>query len=77
MNEKLIESILKNIKLDRTFSSSILTTLITYLLEDPERYKMSGAVASKLIENLQRSNEQLIKLYEVLKKGDSGSELTT
>ena len=76
MNEKLIKSILDNIKADRTFSSTLLTDIMNYLMSDSERYKMAGAVASKFLDNLQRSNEQLLKLYETLKKADTSPEYT-
>ena len=67
--EEYLSEAITNIREDRKTASYLLTELMMYLQKDPERHRNSGLVASKYLETLQRSNEQLVKITALLKKG--------
>ena len=70
----LSESI-KNIRDDRAITSTLLTDLVTEMKKSPDlqTHKELGIIASKYVETLQRSNEQLVKLTTLLNKRKEGS----
>jgi hypothetical protein len=66
-----------NIKTDRATTTMLLEELLFYLKGNPERHEKNGIVAAKYLETLQRSNEQLVKAIELLrKKNNDSNELT-
>jgi acyl-homoserine lactone acylase PvdQ len=69
----LSESI-KNIRDDRAITSTLLTDLVTEMKKSPDlqTHKELGIIASKYVETLQRSNEQLVKLTTLLNKRKEG-----
>lgn len=67
---ELVEKALKNIDEDRERSKELLEGVAEYIGESPERFKESGMVAAKYLETLQRSNEQLVKIAELRRKGN-------
>jgi len=73
--EEYIKESLVNIRDDRAVTSSLLTDLLIEMKKagDLETHKQLGLIASKYVETLQRSNEQLVKLTALLskKQGDS------
>ena len=64
----LITKALLNIEQDRSTTEELLEELKDYLSTSKERYAESGTVAAKLVETLQRSNEQLVKLAAIVHK---------
>ena len=48
----------------------MLKDLVKYIATDEHRHKEVGIVAAKYVETLQRSNEQLVKLATIQKKGE-------
>ena len=74
-----IEESVKNIRDDRSITSSLLTDLLIEMKKssDIENHKELGLIASKYVETLQRSNEQLVKITAILnkKRQDSSIEL--
>jgi hypothetical protein len=77
INDYIQESI-KNIRDDRSVTSSLLTDLLLEMKKasDLENHKQLGLIASKYVETLQRSNEQLVKITAILnKRQDSSIEL--
>jgi hypothetical protein len=69
LNE-LVEKALKNIEEDRKKSNELLEGVAEYIGANAERYKETGMVAAKYLETLQRSNEQLVKIAELRRKGN-------
>jgi len=77
VDEYIHESI-TNIREDRAITSNLLTELILEMKKtgDLETHKQLGLIASKYVETLQRSNEQLVKITNILSKThDSSIEL--
>jgi len=73
-----IEESIKNIRNDRAITSTLLTDLLLEMKKtsDLENHKQLGMIASKYVETLQRSNEQLVKITAILnKRRDDSLEL--
>ena len=68
--EEYIKESLVNIRDDRAVTSNLLTDLLIEMKKagDLETHKQLGLIASKYVETLQRSNEQLVKLTALLSK---------
>ena len=63
-----IEETTTNIREDRAMAKSLLMDAISDMkLSDASRKEL-GPIAAKYVENLQRSNEQLVKLAALLQK---------
>ena len=73
--EKCIEDALDNIHNDRALAMTLLTDLMKYIGQSNDRHQVSGPVAAKYLETLQRSNEQLVKITTLLHKKKSGGPL--
>jgi len=73
--DKYIEESLTNIRDDRAVTSTLLTELLIEMKKagDLETHKQLGLIASKYVETLQRSNEQLVKIAALLNKRQGGS----
>jgi len=71
---KYIEESLSNIRDDRAITASLLTDLLVEMKKasDLDTHKQLGLIASKYVETLQRSNEQLVKLTALLSKRQKG-----
>jgi len=69
VNEYIEESI-GNIRKDRAVTSTLLTELLIEMKKtgDLETHRQLGLIASKYVETLQRSNEQLVKITALLSK---------
>ena len=65
-----LEEAIANIRNDRAITSALLTDLFQELKKnnDIETHKNLGIIASKYVETLQRSNEQLVKVASILNK---------
>lgn len=68
--ESLAEEAIENIRSDRQRTEELLKDLTKYIATDEHRHKEVGIVAAKYVETLQRSNEQLVKLATLQKKGE-------
>jgi len=76
--ESYIKEAIKNIRSDRDVTSALLSDLLLEINNagTTETHKDLGFIASKYVETLQRSNEQLVKLTSILsKKQDSSIHL--
>ena len=74
--EKHIQDAIENIKNDRALALTLLTNIMNSMKTNHD-HKDLGQVASKYLETLQRSNEQLVKVSALLHKNTSTStELT-
>jgi len=67
--ESLIDEALDNIRSDRKMAREFLNEIANQIANDGEQNKYLSPVAAKHIETLQRSNEQLVKLIGIQKKG--------
>lgn len=69
--EEYIEETTTNIREDRAVAKTLLIdTMADMKLSDAARREL-GAIAAKYVENLQRSNEQLVKIAALLQKQTS------
>jgi hypothetical protein len=73
--ESYILEAIKNIRNDRDVTSNLLTDLLLEISKagSVDSHKDLGLIASKYVETLQRSNEQLVKLTSILSKKQDGS----
>lgn len=74
--EKLVKEAIENIENDRACASKLLTDVMLILSSnnDSDSHKKLGEVASKYLETLQRSNEQLVKLAALSGKLSGGRQ---
>ena len=65
-----ITEAIDNIRDDRDITSTLLTDVFQSIQnsKDPEVHKNLGLIASKYVETLQRSKEQLVKITSILSK---------
>jgi len=72
--DEYIKESLTNIRDDRAVTSTLLTELLMEMKKagDLETHKQLGLIASKYVETLQRSNEQLVKITAILSKKREG-----
>ena len=70
-----IDETITNIRNDRAVTSNLLTELIIEMIKtgDLDTHKELGLIASKYVETLQRSNEQLVKITSMLNKNTDSS----
>ena len=73
---KYIEEVIKNIREDRELTRELLDDAIKWLSKDESRHQQVGMVMSKYVETLQRSNEQLVKVVNLMSKTDKSTGLT-
>lgn len=66
--EKYLEEAIDNIREDRKKADSLLKDIAVYIGGSQERHREVGLTAAKYLETLQRSNEQLVKITDILKK---------
>ncbi len=67
--EEHLEDAITNIKQDRAVTATLLTDLMTHMQKQGNHtHETCGLIASKYVETLQRSNEQLVKLVSILQK---------
>lgn len=66
--EEYVKQIEENIIHDRAKANSLLDKLMAYLFQDATRNEKLGLVAAKYLETLQRSNEQLVKITDMIRK---------
>jgi hypothetical protein len=71
--EEYVSEAITNIRSDRALTTALLTDLFHELKKnsDIETHKNLGLIASKYVETLQRSNEQLVKLTSILNKNQN------
>jgi hypothetical protein len=73
--DSYIEEAISNIRQDRDTTSDLLNDLVKELKNSSgaEVHKELGLIASKYVETLQRSNEQLVKISSILSKKTNSS----
>lgn len=77
--EDYISSATQNIADDRAVAGKLLMDLVNEMSQTTDKYKHKdfGEVASKYLETLQRSNEQLVKLASIIQRRDGVKESLT
>jgi hypothetical protein len=70
----LIEEVLENIRADRNQAQYLLTQLLAYIGKNDSQIKDAGFVASKYLETLQKSNEELVKVVEIVRKNKNSED---
>ena len=69
--DKYIDEATRNIREDRALAKTLLMDAMQDMkLSDSARREM-GSIAAKYVENLQRSNEQMVKITGLLQKQQS------
>ena len=71
-----IEDVIENIKNDRAIALTLLTDVMKSINSGHD-HKDLGQVASKYLETLQRSNEQLVKMTGLVHKNTSTNNSLT
>jgi hypothetical protein len=66
--DEYLEEATINIRADRAMASSLLIDVIADMKSSVTDRRELGPTAAKYIENLQRSNEQMVKLAALLQK---------
>ena len=67
--ETHLEDAIKNINQDRAVTNTLLADLMVHMQKQGNHsHESCGLIASKYVETLQRSNEQLVKLVSILQK---------
>ena len=74
--QNYIDQAIQNINEDREITRDLLDDAIKYLAKDESRHRDIGIVMAKYVETLQRSNEQLVKIVNILSKKESSQDLT-
>lgn len=69
--DSYLEEAIRNIRDDRAVTTALLTEVISYIRKNEENHKDAGPVAAKYVETLQRSNEQLVKIANLLQKKET------
>jgi len=70
--EDYINEATRNIREDRALAKTLLMDAMNDMKSGDSARRELGSVAAKYIENLQRSNEQMVKLTALLQKQQSG-----
>ena len=73
---KYIDDAIKNITEDREITRELLDDAVKWLAKDESRHREIGIVMAKYVETLQRSNEQLVKVVNILNKDKSNIDLS-
>lgn len=64
---------ISNIENDRKITRELLDDVVRYMSKDETRHREVGLTASKYVETLQRSNEQLVKVASLIQKNQDKS----
>lgn len=68
--DKLLEEAVSNIRKDRNTTQELLSDLIRIAAQSEHDHKEVSLAASKYVETLQRSNEQLVKIAALVQKNE-------
>jgi hypothetical protein len=72
--EQIWSEIYDNSNQDREKASMLITNLWKEITTDPEKHALYGTTISKYLERMSKSNDQLIKLAELMSKDNSEEE---
>jgi|TARA_R110002020_G_scaffold239616_3_gene452139 hypothetical protein len=66
--DEYIEEATRNIREDRALAKSLLMDAMNDMKQTDSARRELGSIAAKYVENLQRSNEQMVKITSLLQK---------
>jgi hypothetical protein len=66
--DEYLEETTKNIREDRAMAKSLLMDVMSDMASSATDRREMGPIAAKFVENLQRSNEQMVKLASILQR---------
>ena len=66
--EEYVEETTTNIREDRAMAKSLLVEVMADMAASPTDRREMGPIAAKFVENLQRSNEQMVKITSILQR---------
>mgnify|MGYP001351872118 FL=1 len=66
--EDYVDETTKNIREDRAMAKTLLIDVMTDMAASATDRREMGPIAAKFVENLQRSNEQMVKLASILQR---------
>tara|TARA_R110000824_G_scaffold28907_5_gene96686 strand:+ start:19937 stop:20257 length:321 start_codon:yes stop_codon:yes gene_type:complete len=66
--DEYLEETTKNIREDRAMAKTLLMDVMADMKGSSSERREMGPIAAKFVENLQRSNEQLVKLAVLLQR---------
>jgi len=72
--EELWEEIYGNATEDRQKASMLITNLWKEITADPEKHALYGTTMTKYLERMSKSNDQLVKLAELMSKTEEVDE---
>ena len=71
----ILEEAITNIRADRAVTANLLTELMLHMKTQGEHtHENLGTIASKYVETLQRSNEQLVKISSIIQKKEGQAD---
>jgi hypothetical protein len=70
-SDKYIQEAIANIRNDREITKELLDDAMQYLAKDESRHRDIGLTLAKYVETLQRSNEQLVKVVNLMSKSQT------
>jgi len=68
-----LEETTRNIREDRAMARTLLIDVMADMKSSAAERREMGPIAAKFVENLQRSNEQMVKLAAILQKQKTSS----
>jgi hypothetical protein len=71
--DEYLEETTKNIREDRAMAKSLLMDVMADMSAGATDRREMGPIAAKFVENLQRSNEQMVKLASILQRQKTSS----
>lgn len=71
--EEYVEETTKNIREDRAMAKTLLMDVMADMAASATDRREMGPIAAKFVENLQRSNEQMVKLAAILQRQKTGN----
>jgi len=71
--EEYIQEATRNVREDRALAKSLLLDTMNDMKMSDAARKELGSIAAKYVENLQRSNEQMVKISALLQKQQGAS----
>jgi|TARA_R110002012_G_scaffold36071_7_gene102257 hypothetical protein len=66
--DEYLEETTKNIREDRAMAKTLLMDVMADMAASATDRREMGPIAAKFVENLQRSNEQMVKLASILQR---------
>jgi hypothetical protein len=71
--DEYLEETTKNIREDRAMAKTLLIDVMADMKASSAERREMGPIAAKFVENLQRSNEQMVKLASILQRQKTSS----